>query len=71
MLIGVLSSYLDELYIILLLKLDFFILLHKFAKIILKQFNFQQKHIRFIFYSVFLQKIETYCDDTYKCTYIG
>lgn len=62
---------LDELYIILLLKLDFFILLHRFTKIILKQFNFQQKHIKFIFLSVSLQKIETYSNGIYKCTYIG
>ena len=30
-----------------------------------------QKHIRFIFLSVSLQKIETYFDDTYKYTDIG
>lgn len=38
-------------------KIRFFILLYKFTKNILKQFNFQQKHIRFIFLSVSLQKI--------------
>ena len=42
-----------------------------FIKNLLKQFNFQQKHSKFVFLSISLQKIETYCDDTYKCTYIG
>lgn len=42
-----------------------------FTKNILKQFNFQQKHIKFIFLSVSLQKIETYSNGIYKCTYIG
>ena len=50
-------------------KIRFFILLYKFTKSILKQFNFQQKHIRFIFLSVSLQKND--CNDTYKYTYIG
>ena len=57
-------------YIILLLKLAFFILLHKFTKIILKQFNFQQKHSKFVFLSISLQKIETYSNGIKKCTYI-
>ena len=52
-------------------KISFFYTSLKFTKNILKQFNFQQKHIRFIFLSVSLQKIETYCDDTYKYTDIG
>lgn len=42
-----------------------------FCKNILKQFNFQQNHIKFIFLSVSLQKIETYSNGIYKCTYIG
>ena len=52
-------------------KIRFFYTSLQIYKNILKQFNFQQKHIRFIFLSVSLQKIETYCDDTYKYTYIG
>lgn len=56
---------------ILLLKLDFFILLRRYTKNILKQFNFQQKHIKFIFLYVSLQKIEIYSNDTYKYSYIG
>lgn len=46
-------------------------LLHKFTKIILKQFNFQQKHSKFVFLSISLQKIETYSNGIKKCTYIG
>ena len=42
-----------------------------FYKNLLKQFNFQQKHSKFVFLSISLQKIETYCDDTYKYTDIG
>ena len=42
-----------------------------FYKNILKQFNFQQNNIKFIFLSVSLQKIETYSNGIYKCTYIG
>ena len=52
-------------------KIRFFYTSLQIYKNILKQFNFQQKHIRFIFLSVSLQKIETYFDDTYKYTDIG
>lgn len=52
-------------------KIRFFYTSLQIYQNILKQFNFQQKHIRFIFLSVSLQKIETYCDDTYKYTDIG
>lgn len=52
-------------------KIRFFITSLQIYQNILKQFNFQQKHIRFIFLSVSLQKIETYFDDTYKYTDIG
>lgn len=31
-----------------------------FIKNLLKQFNFQQKHSKFVFLSISLQKIETY-----------
>lgn len=31
-----------------------------FYKNLLKQFNFQQKHSKFVFLSISLQKIETY-----------
>lgn len=42
-----------------------------FIKNLLKQFNFQQKHSKFVFLSIPLQKIETYSNGIKKCTYIG
>lgn len=42
-----------------------------FTKNLLKQFNFQQKHSKFVFLSISLQKIETYSNGIKKCTYIG
>lgn len=42
-----------------------------FYKNLLKQFNFQQKHSKFVFLSISLQKIETYSNGIKKCTYIG
>lgn len=42
-----------------------------FIKNLLKQFNFQQKHSKFVFLSISLQKIETYSNGIKKCTYIG
>lgn len=43
----------------------------RFLQNLLKQFNFQQKHSKFVFLSISLQKIETYSNGIKKCTYIG
>ena len=42
-----------------------------FTKNLLKLFNFQQKHSKFVFLYISLQKIETYSNGIKKCTYIG
>ena len=46
------------------------LVLKLFSKNTSKHHNILQNNIRFTFNSISLQKIETYCDDIYKYTYI-